>query len=785
MEFYNFSIFPCNGPNSKNPKVPVSGWGVTKATSDPGIIKNISSRYTSFAIACGDHKEGQNGLVAIDIDIKNNERGFESFERLRKEFNVDLPVTWMQETPSGGLHYLFEVPRGISINQKACKKNGFSGIDLKHTNGYICTGDGYTVVSDIKPVEIPENLLKALIDLTLRMKEKSELVEKLDNVAQHATIKRGGSNQKYVETVINNALAEIEMTGEGNRNNIVHKVALSFAGFIQDGYITEQEIVSLVGNAAKKIHKASEMNGIYKTIKSGIKLGGVRVWRPWEKTDNASKAFDSHNMGIKYSKLEPENEENIEWEEPIPLDNFEPPDFPTDLFSEDVQRYVNELSASTETPIELASMCALSVLSAACQGKFKVKVKDDYREPLSIWACMLLESATRKTEIINKMSAPLTEKQTELREIMKPIIFRAKIKRSAFDTKLKKMNKGAEKLEGVKFEDAADKIADFAETAPQVPTLPQLVCGDVTPEKLADVMKKNGGISSIFVDEGGLFTTIGGRYSNGTPNLDIFLKAHACSSVIVNRMTRDDIAIAQPGLTIAMGIQPGVFRKTTENPIFKDSGLLARFLYVQPKTTVGNRTFDKETVKQTTTNGYKDVIFNMLKMDNNQDDISLDEEAYKLYYEFCLYVEKNLKPNGFFKYIKAWGGKLAGAVIRIAGILHVEKYAHRDPRIPKIDAEIMRKAINLGRVLANHALEVLCSLNDDSHIEDAKIILHWIANLKKDRFTFSECRNAHRSRFKTTKKMEPVIELLIELREIKEISAKTSSRIFMINELGC
>lgn len=783
MELYDFKVFPCIG--SRDParsKQPAIAGGFKSATNDPTKIESFIHTTDVLGIACR-----ASGLVAIDIDVGNGVDGYAELKRLCDELELNFSdlKSWAQRTPSGGMHILFRVPNDVKINQMCLKNLGFKGLDVRY-QGYICVGVGYIVTTDIMPVACPPALLCVLqIDQRTEAAGTASQHSPITHEDINTTKNKSQGKSKYVETVIENALTQIEMTGKGDRNNTVYRIAFSLAGFIQDGYLTEQELIQLVSSAAKKTHKSNEMADVFKTIKSAVKSGGVKAWRPWEKTENASKAFDAHNVGIKYSKLEPGNEEEIEWEEPIQLDNFDPPKFPTDLFSEDVQRYVNELSVSTETPIELASMCALSVLSAACQGKFRVKVKEDYREPLSIWACMLLESATRKTEIINKMSAPLTERQTELREVMKPIIFREKIKRKAFDAKIQKMNTEAEKLDGIKFDTAVDKIADFAETAPHVSTMPQLICGDVTPEKLADIMAKNGGISSIFADEGGLFTTIGGRYSGGTPNLDIFLKSHAGSSVIVNRMSREDIAISSPSLTIGMGIQPGVFNKTTENPIFKDSGLLARFLYVIPKSTVGERTFDKDTVKYESIKAYKDIIFKLLEMDNSQDDIEIDEEAYKLYYEFCLYVEKSLKPNGFFKYIKAWGGKLAGAVIRIAGVLHVDKHANRNPKIPKIDAETMSKAIALGKVLAHHALEVLCSLNDDSHIEDAKIILHWIASLKEDRFTFSQCRNAHRSRFKTAKKMEPVIELLLELREIQEISANTSSRIFLINKLGC
>jgi hypothetical protein len=47
----------------------------------------------------------------------------------------------------------------------------------------------------------------------------------------------------------------------------------------------------------------------------------------------------------------------------------------------------------------------------------------------------------------------------------------------------------------------------------------------VTPETLAVMMRQQDGRMGVISPEGGLFAILAGRYSSGTPNLDLVLKA--------------------------------------------------------------------------------------------------------------------------------------------------------------------------------------------------------------------------------------------------------------------
>ena len=54
------------------------------------------------------------------------------------------------------------------------------------------------------------------------------------------------------------------------------------------------------------------------------------------------------------------------------------------LLPSPVREFVSELSNATETPKELGAFLALSVIATAAQGKYRVKVKPHYFEPVNI-----------------------------------------------------------------------------------------------------------------------------------------------------------------------------------------------------------------------------------------------------------------------------------------------------------------------------------------------------------------------------------------------------------------
>lgn len=70
------------------------------------------------------------GKVVLDIDCKHGRDGFAELAALEAEHGK-LPTTYVQRTPSGGLHYFFDV-----VGETFGQRNLTPGIDVRATGGY-------------------------------------------------------------------------------------------------------------------------------------------------------------------------------------------------------------------------------------------------------------------------------------------------------------------------------------------------------------------------------------------------------------------------------------------------------------------------------------------------------------------------------------------------------------------------------------------------------------------------------------------------------------------------
>ena len=77
---------------------------------------------------------------------------------------------------------------------------------------------------------------------------------------------------------------------------------------------------------------------------------------------------------------------NSTWEEVITPGLITAPQLSSNILTGWVGDFVDALSESTQTPLGLSVMMALSVVATCVQKRFEVSpYQDDYKEPLSLW----------------------------------------------------------------------------------------------------------------------------------------------------------------------------------------------------------------------------------------------------------------------------------------------------------------------------------------------------------------------------------------------------------------
>ncbi len=437
------------------------------------------------------------------------------------------------------------------------------------------------------------------------------------------------------------------------------------------------------------------------------------------------------------------------WPEILAFDAMELPDFPTHVLPDALRNWVEAESRATQTPADLAGLLALAVCSACIARRVEVEPRPGWREPVNLFVAVLLEPGNRKSAVFTDATEPLRKLEAELIERARPEVARQQSARRRDEARLRKLEKlAAEKNDDNARWEADELSVKLAET-PE-PTLPRLIVDDVTVEKLGMMLAEQNGRIASMSPEGGVFDLMAGLYSkNGIPQFDTYVKGHSGDRLITDRVTRKSVCVERPALTCAYAMQPAVIEELVPKAMFRGRGLLARFLYAAPRSWVGKRRIAPPPVPDAIREAYHQVVYKLAKSVEHITDepivLRLTDDAEKRLRQWEEEIEAMLDNNGEMESIKDWGGKLAGATVRIAGVLHCVE----NGPIGHITRQTMEAVIAIGRYLIPHAETVLniMAAREDVAEDDARYVLRWIERHGKREFTKSEAQQHCKRRF--------------------------------------
>lgn len=419
------------------------------------------------------------------------------------------------------------------------------------------------------------------------------------------------------------------------------------------------------------------------------------------------------------------------------------PAFPAEVLPDWAAEMVYAVAEFTQTPIDLAGSICLAALSTAAGGRAEVEVRGSWREPTNLYTVSVLPPGSRKSAVFAQIIAPILAAEKLLIERAVPAIIEA-------DLAAKVAGKTAEKAAlAAANADASGRDTLLAEAtaaamnaaAITVPVKPQLVADDVTSETAASMLAQQGGRLAVLSPEGGIFATIAGRYS-GTPNLEVFLKGHAGDMMRVGRLSREAEHVDKPALTLGLAVQPEVLRDIAGMPGFRGLGLLARILFTVPENTVGRRKVGADPVPAHVSADYHAKLIRLIDTLAGWTDpavIQLTPEANERVLDIERAVEPRLAPGGAWSHIVDWGSKYTGAVVRLAGLIHLGEHAVREGwNTQPIGADTIDRAAMLGDYFAAHALAAFDDMGADQSTRNARHILAWIERAGMTTFTKRE-----------------------------------------------
>jgi hypothetical protein len=461
-----------------------------------------------------------------------------------------------------------------------------------------------------------------------------------------------------------------------------------------------------------------------------------------------------------------------EWEPPATFYEHSRPPFPVSELPDSIRPFVEGLARETQTPADLPAILTLTIAAGVVAGKVRVQARPGWTEPTNVYAVVVLPPGNRKSAVFQSVSEPLEEIERDLVAGSRDEIARAASEYKMLEERKVRLEKEASRADNP--EDRKAKAAEAVAVAQQlaaatVPVAPRLIVSDATSEVLSTLLAEHGGRITMLSTEGGPFETMAGRYSNGIPNIDVFLKGHSGDTLRIDRRGRSEF-VQQPALTIGLTVQPDVIAGLAKNPGFRGRGLLARFFYCLPQSIVGCRQIDPQSLSDQHRKQYRRAIKLLAEIEPGADRqgdpaprlLYLTAEANALLKEFEHDLEPRLADDGELGPLADWAGKLSGAVVRLAAVLWLIERAESVAQLwsEKIDATAMRRAIAIGQYLTQHARVAFAEMGADANVENAKRVLRWIEKTSTREFTRRDAHQAHRSRFKTVDEIDPALDLL-------------------------
>lgn len=465
--------------------------------------------------------------------------------------------------------------------------------------------------------------------------------------------------------------------------------------------------------------------------------------------------------------------EDIEYFENI--DTSKLPVFNTSWLPYDFQKFADALAECLQISPDMSGVPVLIIASSAIQKKYQVNPKPGWHEPLNLYAAIVAEPSERKSQTQRAVTNPVYMFEREENERIEPEISQFETKKNLLEGRIKYLT--GQIVRGKKRNEVQE--ADLMELKRELDDLQEvstlrLIADDTTSEALVRLLKQNNERMSIISSEGGIFQIMAGLYNNDKSNIDIYLKAYSGDPVSVDRKISGSDSLQHPALTVLLFVQNSIINEIMDNKEFRGRGLLARFLYVFPKSLIGNRKYLVDDIPEWISDNYEMAVRRLLEIaiPTNPGIIKYTDGAFKLAESFFYEIEKQLPDN--LEEIKDWAGKFHGQTMRIAGVLHCMEHFEKSDQV-LLNENTMRNAIEMGRYFFAHAKAAfdIMGITEPQQVKDAKYILKKIDSLISQNTQNTQNINKRnlqqicRGHFPISEDMEPGLNELVERNYIR------------------
>jgi replicative DNA helicase len=434
-----------------------------------------------------------------------------------------------------------------------------------------------------------------------------------------------------------------------------------------------------------------------------------------------------------------------DWEPLVPFGlPVDLPSLPLFALPDAVRCLVEDIADVVDVEPDLPYALVLPVIVGAGGGGFEVQVGESHLEVLAHWSVATVESGERKTAVVNAVSAPVNAWESEALMAYGPVLREYAEGREVAAARQRELRSRIAKAKSDDAREALQReLYQIVRAAPPPPPSPALISKDATPEMLALKMSVQFGRSLIVDDEGGLIGILRGRYQDGDPHLDVYLKGHAGSPLKVERIGREANIVARPALSMALAVQPEVVDGMRADRRLRGVGMFARMNVTVVRSRAGSRTYrgrrPDDEVRRVFAWRLRRVLEAALRRLQTGDTgyLRLAGVALEVWAQIHNEFDRNLRDGGPWAAAKDWGSKAAGTVARLAGGFHLLEHGETAADVP-ISSENVERAAQIVQAQAVHSVAVIASLAADQPSSDGLAVLRWAVRHGFGRFTESK-----------------------------------------------
>ena len=418
------------------------------------------------------------------------------------------------------------------------------------------------------------------------------------------------------------------------------------------------------------------------------------------------------------------------------------------------QNFVKTVASALGVSMEMVAVCLFGAIFIAARGNFKIKVQDHWFEILTGILIVAAQSGDRKSAVVDLMRPVFEAVEAELRMDVGRYGRQSDLR--VLHQTLQRMERNfakhvVERIEttGCSFEVARSELqADYAaigglrESLQKSSSAPRILLDAPTLEALAVELERQDEAIGSFEAEGGFW-----KHRLKPSVDDILLKAFTGESFASDTKTLGNVYLRSPVLAACSLVQPEVLQALYGNVELAGHGATSRMLPVLLPSRKGSQNGFSVDIPTDLLDWYQELVRRLLRI-RRPDPVTAENErtfhvlglssaAKARIGHYGQEINQQIR-NGQFENYPAFGAKLAGHAVRLAGAIHL--MTHLEPQSEEINDQSIQAGLAWAEFFRVHA-EAAFTPEARDGIAYAQKIHNWMKRHRPD--TFRE-RDAHR-----------------------------------------